>query len=188
MKIFTKLTSFVVLLAAFTLSSCEKEELELNVVSVNGVEVTLIPIGGGETQSFTMSTPYTGEDGKTFGELKQEDITLKANTTYNATITYFSNKTGTRVVQNDNIRKEEAVYAVAFEKGSNNTQDFTAELTVAATDKKADGTPLGLLATFTTGKAGVETLYIDLNANKTKGKSYMAGTVFNATYFVNVQP
>ena len=188
MKLFTKIASSLALLAAITLTSCEKEELELNIIPVNGVHVTLVPEGGGESKVFTMSVPATDENGNTYGELKEDDIILKANTTYNATITYFSDKTGTRIVQNTDIARDAGVYSVAYQKGSNNAQDFSAELTIAATDKKPDGSPLGLQATFTTGKAGIETLHIDLNAKKSQGKSYMAGTVFNATYFVSVQP
>ncbi|MBC5993910.1 hypothetical protein [Pontibacter cellulosilyticus] len=187
MKLFTKLASCFALLAAITLTSCEKEELELNIVPVNGVHVTLVPEGGGETKVFTVSFPATDNNGNTYGERKADDIILQPNTTYNATITYFSDITGTRTVQNTDITREAGVYSVVYEKGSNNAQNFSAELAIAATDKKADGTPLGLQATFTTGKVGIETLKINLNAKKSQGKSSLSGSVFNATYFVSVQ-
>ncbi|MEJ8803746.1 hypothetical protein [Pontibacter sp. H249] len=187
MKLITKFAGCLALLAAFTLASCEKEKLELNVVQVNGVTVTLTPQGGGETTSFTMSTPYTTEDGKVYGALKQDDIKLKPNTTYNATLTYFSDETGTRAEQNEIIKKEEKVYTVEYRKAQSNIDDMKAELAVVTTDKKADGSPLGLQATFTTGKAGIKTLHIDLKAEKRQGKSYMNGTVYNATFFIDVQ-
>ncbi|GAB3202853.1 hypothetical protein ABID22_001104 [Pontibacter aydingkolensis] len=50
-------------------------------VPVNGMIVTMVPEGGGEAKSFTMSTPYTDEDGKTYGEVKEEHIVLQPNTT-----------------------------------------------------------------------------------------------------------
>ena len=187
MKLISKLTACFALLAALTLTSCEKEKLELNVVQANGVSLTLVPEGGGETKTFTISTPYTDEAGNVFGELKSEDIVLEANTTYNATIVYFSDKTGTRLDQNESIKKEDHIYTLKYVTGQSSNPDMRTDLAVVATDKKANGSPLGLQATVTTGKAGVEFLNIELNAFKSKGKSSMGGSVFNASFFVIVQ-
>lgn len=188
MKFSMKLAGAVALATATALTSCQKEEIELKIVPVNGVTLTFVPEGGGQTTSFTMSTPYTSEDGKVYGTLREEHIRLKPNTTYNATVTFFSDKTGTQVAQNQSIANEPQVYTVTYETGKSNAgPDMLAELAIRATDKKPDGSPLGLQTTFTTGKAGVETLQLNLNAEKRQGKSYMGGTVYNAFYGIDVQ-
>lgn len=188
MKTLTNLAGGLALLAVFTLTSCKKEQIELNTVPVNGMTVMLVPEGGGEAKSFTMSTPYTDEEGETYGEFKEEHITLRPNTTYNATVTFFSDKDGVHREQNESIKREEAYYTVRYQAGNLTESSMSTDVAITITDTKTDGSPLGFNTRFRTGNAGVNAVQIELFASKTQGKSSMAGTVYNSTYWINVKP
>ncbi|MFD2514171.1 hypothetical protein ACFSRY_09860 [Pontibacter locisalis] len=185
MKLFSKLIGSLALMSAFTLTSCEKQEINLSVVPVNGMTVTLTPQAGGDSQSFTMSTTVMDNAGREHGTFKREDIILQANTTYDATITFFSDKGGVRQEQNEAIKREEAYYTVKYFANSNSTS--TIEVDVSVIDKKADGTPLGFKTKFKTDAAGMDAINVELFVAKSKGNSSMNGTVFNATYWIDVQ-
>lgn len=187
MKLFSKLFGSLALMSAFTLTSCEKEEIDLSIVPVNGMTVTLTPEAGGDSQSFTMSTTVMDDAGREHGTFKREDITLKANTTYNATIAFFSDKGGVRQEQNEAIKREEAYYTVKYFSSSNSTSTVETDVDVSVIDKKADGTPLGFKTKFKTDAAGMDAINVELFVAKSKGNSSMNGTVFNATYWIDVQ-
>lgn len=187
MSTFTKLASALAVFTLISLSSCKQEEIDLSIIPVNGMTVTLTPEAGGVSQSFTMSTTVVDDQGREYGTYKQEHITLQPNTTYNATVTFFSDKDGVHTEQNRSIKQEEAYYTVRYKADALSESSMKTEVDVTVADLKADGSPLGLSSKFKTGSPGVDAISIELLVSKAQKKSSMAGTVYNSTYWIDVQ-
>lgn len=97
---------------------------------------------------------------------------LKAGTTYNGDITFANTIEGEDITEE--IDEEDEEHQIFF-------QTTVSDLTFAYTDQDADGNPIGLETTATTGAAGTGTITITLRHEPSKGADGVSeGDITNA--------
>jgi len=137
---------------------------------ITTLNVALTPVGGGTTVNFNFQD-LDGDGGNaptiTVGD-------LVASTTYNAVITALNES----VTPTDNITVE---ILAEDEDHQFFFQVAGANLGVAYTDQDADGNPVGLSSTFTTGAASTGTIIITLRHEPNKSATGVSsGDITNA--------
>jgi len=131
--------------SALVLTSCDKdddeEENEEEVITT--MQLTFVPVGGGNTVTFKYDDP----DGPGGGAPTQDQITLMPNKTYNVTLQLLNKTANPAQDITAEIAAEAQSHRFYYEPagGSN--------ITVAGFNNDANGVPLGITSTWTTGAA-----------------------------------
>jgi len=158
----------MLLTATLFLSSCDKDDPDVDdpVELITVVNYSLIPDGGGDAIELSFSDPDgDGGDAPTI-----TGGTLAANQTYSGTLELLN--------PSENISEEVAEEA---EEHQFFFQTSVAGLTVSYSDQDADGNPIGLSSTLTTGDAGSGTITITLRHEPDKSASGVSdGNIANA--------
>jgi hypothetical protein len=136
------------------LSSCKKdtgeEENEEEVVTT--LQLSFVPVGGGTSLTYKFDDP----DGPGGTNPTTDQIVLAMNTTYNVTVQLL-NKTANPV---EDITTEVAAEAEAhrfyYEPSSGSN------VAVSNMNNDADGVPVGITSTWTTGAAATGTMKVTL--------------------------
>jgi hypothetical protein len=165
-------TALAILLTAGILVSCEKDKEEDNQEEViTTMKLTFVPVGGGTTVSYQFDDP----DGPGGMAPTQQEIVLAPSKTYNAKVELF-NKTVTPAEDITIEIKEEAdAHRFYYETspGSN--------ITVSGLDNDANGVPLGVTSTWTTGTVATGTLKVTLRHYPAVPPNKAAADLVNST-------
>lgn len=166
MKI-TKLIPFAALLAfslAFTSCSDDDPEIPNEEELITTVKYTLTPDGGGAAVEMT----FVDIDGDGSGAAVIMGGTLAANQTYTGSIELLNETESPAEDITEEIEEEDEEHQFFF-------STTVSGLSVAYADQDADGNPIGLSTSVTTGDAAVGNLTVTLRHEPVKDASGVAG-------------
>lgn len=171
----------IVLGMPFAIAACDKadnpepgDENELITT------VTLRFTEPGSTSALTFTYRDTDGDGGQ-APTKFDAITLKANTTYNVTITFLDESKTPAVNLTDEITSKKDEHLIVY------TPTPVTLLTFTATDKDSRNFPIGLAGTAKTGVAGMGKLKVQLRHQPpVNGQPVKNGTVAPGSDDVNL--
>lgn len=160
------------LTAVLFLTACEKDapDIQNEEELITTLNYTLTPTGGGN--AITLS--FVDLDGDGGNAPTITGGTLAANETYTGTLELFDETQ--KPIENitTEIAEEDEDHQFFF-------QSNISDLTVAYTDQDADGNPVGLNSTLTTGAAATGTITITLRHEPSKSATNVStGDITNA--------
>ena len=167
-----KNTFFLFLALSFVLTSCDKDDPEIPIEQelITTLNYTLTPDGAGD--AVTLS--FLDIDGDGGGEPTVTGGTLMANQTYTGVLDLLNESESPAESITDEIREEDDEHQFFF-------QSTVAGLSVPYADMDADGNPVGLETTLTTGDAGSGNLTIILRHEPVKSaENVSSGDITNA--------
>jgi len=163
-------TTMVFLFATTLLSACKKDEVEGNDEEViTTLQLSFVPVGGGATLSYQ----YDDADGPGGNAPTQDVIILSPAKTYNVTLQLL-NKTA-NPVENVTAEVEDEAEAHRFYY----TPAAGSNITVASLNNDANGIPLGITSTWTTGAAANGKVKITLRHYPAVPPNKAAGDMVN---------
>ncbi|MDW3645607.1 MAG: type 1 periplasmic binding fold superfamily protein [Bacteroidia bacterium] len=162
-----------ILAISFSFVACEDEEPPIPNPEevITTLAYTLIPDGGGADAVLSFED-LDGDGGNPPSYLTEP---LKANTTYSGTLILLNKQETPAEDITVEIAEEDEDHQFFFELGGG------ANATIAYKDTDANGNPVGIMTTFTTGDAGSGTLKITLRHEPVKDATGVAiGDITNA--------
>lgn len=145
---------FILIAISILMTSCDKEDpiIPNEEELITTLNYTLTPLGGGD--EITLS--FQDLDGDGVGAPTIAGGSLDANETYSGVLDLLNESESPAESITDEIREEDDEHQFFF-------QSTVAGLSVAYADMDADGNPVGLSTTLTTGDAGSGNLTIILH-------------------------
>lgn len=154
----------LMVIAAFALAitSCKKDKVEANDNEViTTVQLNFTPAGGGTALSYK----WEDLDGPGGANPLIDMVTLAANKTYSVQLILQDKTKNPVVIISDEVRTEAVDHRFYFEPSTGSN------ITVSGLDNDPNGTPLGLISTWTTGAAATGTIKITLRHYENGGKA-----------------
>ncbi len=146
-------TTLSLLMAGSLVISCQKDTEEENQEEViTTLKLTFVPVGGGATVSYQFDDP----DGPGGTAPTQDEIVLAAAKTYNVTVQLL-NKTKTPAEDiTEEVKEEAEAHRFYYETSPGSG------ITISGLDNDANGVPLGVNSTWTTGGIATGSLKVTL--------------------------
>lgn len=138
-----KRTALSMLAAVVLLISCKKEKVaETNDEEViTTMKLTFVPVGGGATLVYQ----FDDQDGPGGTAPTQDEIILASSKTYNVTLQLLNKTVTPNADITEEVRTEADAHRFYYEPTAGNS------IAVAGFDNDANGIPLGITSTWTTG-------------------------------------
>jgi len=185
-KKFLFLTVTLIMASSLLFTSCKKDpEIVDPVELITTLNYTLTPASGGA--AVTLSFQDLDGDGGNAPTITSG--TLAANETYTGSIEVLDESKSPVENITEEVAEEDEEHQFFF-------QSTVADLSVAYTDEDADGNPIGLSSTLTTGAAGTGSITVTLRHEPAKTADGVAGgditnaggeTDVEATFSIEVQ-
>jgi hypothetical protein len=134
------------------LGGCKKEGENNDEEVITTIMMHFTPAGGGPMLMYSYDDP----DGDGGNAPTIQDIVLQPNTTYNVSVEFLDKTKNPDLDITEEVEEEGEAHRIYFEPSTGSN------ITISNLDNDADGLPLGLNSTWTTGAAATGTVKVTL--------------------------